>query len=107
MDIQKMMQQAQIMQDRMQDLQAELTVTEVQGQSGGGMVNVTITCGGMVKALKISPEVVNSDDKETLEDLVIAAFNNARENADELMAVRTQELMKELGLPAGASLPGM
>lgn len=100
MDIQEMMKQAKVMQDRMQALQGELAEVEVTGESGGGMVSVIMTCKGEVRNLSISPELINANDKETLEDLVMAAINSARHNADAKMAEETQKMMREMGLPA-------
>jgi DNA-binding YbaB/EbfC family protein len=107
MNIQQMMKQAQLMQQRMQELQGRLADTEVSGQSGGGLVQVVMTCKGDVRSLTIAPEIVNPDDKETLEDLVMAAVNAARQNADEKLATETRKMMEEFGLPPGAQLPGM
>lgn len=107
MNIQQMMKQAQLMQQRMQELQARLAVTEVTGQSGGGLVQVVMTCKGDVRKLEIAPEIINPGDKETLEDLVMAAINNARQNADQRLADDTRSMMEEFGLPPGAQLPGM
>ena len=107
MDIQQMMKQAQAMQQRMEDMQGKLGDMLVEGQSGGGMVKVTMTCKGELKKVDIDTIVVDPEDKETLEDLVIAAVNQARENADGKMAEETRKMMDELGLPAGTQLPGM
>ena len=107
MDIQQMMKQAQVMQQRMEDMQGKLGDMLVEGQSGGGMVKVTMTCKGELKKVDIDTIVVDPEDKETLEDLVIAAVNQARENADGKMAEETRKMMDELGLPAGTQLPGM
>ncbi len=107
MNIQQMMKQAQLMQQRMQELQARLAVTEVSGQSGGGLVQVVMTCKGDVRKLSIAPEIINPGDKETLEDLVMAAINGARQNADQRLADDTRAMMEEFGLPPGAQLPGM
>ena len=107
MNIQEMMKQAKVMQERMQQLQEELGEREVQGQSGGGMVNVTMTCRGEVRNLSIAQDIVNPNDKETLEDLVMAAVNMARQNADQTMATETQRMMQEMGLPTDMQLPGM
>ncbi len=106
MDMQKMMQQAQAMQKRMQQMQEKLGVMEVQGASGGGLVSVTMTCRGEVRRVNIAPEVINPSDKETLEDLVMAAMNMARQNADDTLARETRKMMEELGLPL-EGLPGM
>lgn len=105
MDIQQMMQQAKIMQERMQRLQAELAEREVKGQSGGGMVEIIMTCKGDVRALSIAPEIINPSDKETLEDLVMAAVNMARQNADNTLAEETQKMMQEMGLPTNIDMP--
>ena len=106
MNVQEMMKQAKVMQDRMQRMQAELAEVEVIGESGGGLVSVTMTCRGEVRGMNIAVEVINPDDKETLEDLVMAAMNTARQKADETMAQETQKMMQELGLPANMELPG-
>lgn len=106
MNIQEMMKQAQVMQKRMQEMQEKLGQMEVQGTSGGGMVNIVMTCRGEVRRVTIAPEIINPQDKETLEDLVMAAMNMARENADNTLADETRRMMEELGLPM-EGLPGM
>ena len=105
MNIQQMMQQAQQMQKRMQELQAKLANVEVTGQSGGGMVTATMTCKGEMRKIKIAAELVSPSDVETLEDLVVAAVNAARRQADEHLAGETQKMMSEFGLPPGFKLP--
>lgn len=105
MNVQEMMKQAKVMQDRMQQMQAELAEVEVTGESGGGLVSVVMTCRGEVRSITVAPEVVNPEDKETLEDLVVAAMNAARQNADQKMADETQKMMQELGLPSNMELP--
>lgn len=106
MNIQEMMKQAQAMQKRMQEVQEQLGQMEVTGMAGGGLVSVTMTCRGEVRKVDIAPEVINVEDKETLEDLVKAACNAARTNADEMLAIETQRMMQEFGLPANFQLPG-
>jgi hypothetical protein len=98
MNIQKMMQQAQAMQEKMQELQEQLADVEVEGVSGGGMVKMIMTCKGDVRKVSIDPSLVNPEDIETLEDLVAAAANNARVNADKTIADETQKMMGEMGL---------
>lgn len=105
MNIADMMKQAKVMQQRMEELQAQLAITEVEGVSGGGLVRIVMTCKGDVRMLKISPEIVNPADVETLEDLVMAAVNMARANADQTMAGETARMMEEMGLPANFELP--
>lgn len=101
MNIQKMMQQAQVMQQKMQELQEELAGVEVEGISGGGLVKISMTCKGDVRKVEIDPSIVNPGDIETLEDLVAAAVNSARQKADEKISSETQALMNEVGLPGG------
>lgn len=103
LNFQKMMQQAQQMQFKLQEMQEKLADIEVEGQSGGGMVKVRMTCKGDVTALEIDPSLLN--DKETLEDLVIAAFNSANTAKEDRIKQETSEMMQSMGLPAGAQLP--
>ena len=103
MDIQKMMQQAQAMQEKMQEMQHKLGEIEVEGTAGGGMVTVTCTCKGDCKKVVIDPSALA--DKEILEDLIAAAYNDAKSRADQKLAEETQAMMAELGLPAGTQLP--
>jgi len=97
-----MMKKAQDMQEKMQALQEELGQQEVTGTSGGGLVNVTMTCKGQVRGMKIDPSLVSPDDCEVMEDLIVAAMNDARGKADTKMAEETQKAMGDMGLPAGA-----
>jgi DNA-binding YbaB/EbfC family protein len=105
MNIQQMMKQAQQMQTRMQEMQEKLGEMEVSGASGGGMVDVLMTCKGEVRKVTINPEVINPDDRETLEDLVMAAVNMARQKADETLAEETRSMMAEFGMPNDVKLP--
>ena len=102
MNIQKMMQQAKAMQDKMQVMQEQLANQTVDGEAGGGMVKVTITCKGECKSITIDPSLMAADVKEVLEDLIKAALNNAKAKADGKLADETQKMMKDLGIPAGA-----
>ena len=97
MNIQNMMKQAQQMQERLQKQMAEL---RVEGNAGGGMVTVVINGAKQIQSLKIDPEVVSKDDVEMLQDLILAAINDAYRKADEA-------LQKSMGgmLPGG--MPGM
>lgn len=105
MDIQQIMQQAQVMQTKMEEMQAKLGDVEVEGQAGGGMVKVRMTCKGTVEAVKIDPSVVDPSDVEMLEDLVKAAMNDAKAQADQMLADETQKMMGEMGLPSNFQLP--
>ncbi len=103
MDIQKMMQQAKVMQDKMQAMQEKLGDMEVKGSAGGGVVNVTATCKGEVRGIKIDDSLMDLNEKEVLEDLIKAALNDAKAKADLTLAEETKKMMQEMGLPAGAA----
>ena len=99
MNIQQMMKQAQQMQDRLQKQMAEL---RVEGNAGGGMVTVVINGAKQVQSMKIDPDVVSKDDIGMLQDLIVAALNDAHRKADEQMAQAMGGM-----LPPGMKLPGM
>lgn len=105
MDMQQIMRQAREMQNRMQQMQDQLALMEVQGQAGGGMVTVTMTCKRDLKKVDISPDLMKAEERETLEDLIVAAINMAGQNAEQKMAEETQKMMKEFGLPTNFELP--
>ena len=106
MNIQQIMQQAQVMQKKMTEVQAKLGTIEVQGQAGGGLVSVRATCKGEILEVTIDPKLIVADEKETLEDMVRAAINNTRRAADEKVAIETKKMMAEMGLPENFQLPG-
>lgn len=106
MNFQKMMKQAQDMQHKLQEMQEKLKDIEVHGESGGGLVTVTMTCAGSMRRIEIDPSLVVVEDKETLEDLVTAAVNNANEIKDERIKEETQKMMGGMELPDGMNLPG-
>ncbi len=95
--------QAQAMQNRVKLAQAELAKQEVVGQAGGGLVKITITCTKETKKCEIDDSLLN--DKETLEDLIVAAMNNAKEQADEIATATMEEATSGLQLPEGVDLP--
>ena len=105
MDMQQIMRQAKEMQDRMQEMQGQLGEMEVTGEAGGGLVKVVMSCKRDLKKLEISPELITPDDKETLEDLIVAAVNMAGQNAESKMAEETQKMMSDFGLPSNFELP--
>jgi DNA-binding YbaB/EbfC family protein len=96
MNIQQMMKQAQQVQDQLQKQMVEL---RVDGNAGGGMVTVVVNGAKQVQSLKIDPEVVSKDDVEMLQDLIVAAINDAQRKADEEMAQRMGGMMGGLKLP--------
>ncbi len=104
-NIGNMLKQAQQMQGKMQEMQERLGEIQVTGQSGAGMVRVTINGRGDLKGVNLSKEVVTPDDCEVLEDLIVAAFSDAKTKLDALVADETQKLMGGLKLPPGMKLP--
>jgi len=99
-----LMKQAQQMQENMKRLQEELASVEVEGQSGAGLVTVVMTCRHDVKRVKIDPSLL-SDDKEMLEDLVAAAFNDAVRKAESTTQEKMSSITSGLPLPPGMKLP--
>ena len=96
MNIQDMMKQAQQMQER---LQKEMTGLRVEGNAGGGMVTVVVSGDKQLQSLKIDPEVVSKDDVEMLQDLILAAINDAHRKVDEQLGQQMQGLMGGLNIP--------
>lgn len=104
-DLMGIMKQAQAMQEKMASLQTELDLVEVTGASGGGSVRVTMTAKGHVKGISIDPGLMVAEEREILEDLIVAASNDARGKAEQTMQERMAELTKGLPLPPGLKLP--
>ena len=104
-NIGQMMKQAQQMQAKMAELQARLGEMEVGGQSGGGMVQATLSGKGELRRIKIDPSLAKADEVEVLEDLVVAAVNDARQRADVMVAEEMGKLTGGLQLPPGMKLP--
>jgi len=98
MNIQKMMQQAQQMQEK---LQRQMGDMKIEATAGGGMVTVVVNGHKMVQSLKIDPEVISKDDAEMLQDLIVAAVNDAQRKVDEALASQMQ------GMMGGMQLPGL
>jgi nucleoid-associated protein EbfC len=99
-----MMKQVQQMQEKMAQIQQELESAQVEGSAGGGVVKVVTNGKNEIIKITIDPEVVNKDDVEMLQDLVLAAVNQAHEKAQELQAQRMSSLTGGLNIP-GLSLP--
>ena len=104
-DIMGMMGKVKEMQTKMVEMQADLENIEVVGSAGAGMVTVTLTGTGTMKALSIDPTLISPDDVEMMEDLIIAAHNDAKGKAEAAMAEKTQELTAGLPIPPGMKLP--
>ncbi len=105
-DLQMIMQQAQKMQEQLIAAQAELATAEVIGQAGNGLVQVTMTAAGEVRAVRIDPQVVDPDDVDTLQDLVVGALQDAALAAQQLQAEKMGPLAGGLGDAGGLGLPG-
>ena len=99
-----LMKQAQAMQDNMKRAQDELANIEVEGQSGSGLVKVTMTCKHAVRRVAIDPSLL-ADDKDMLEDLVAAAFNDAVRRAEEVSTEKMGKLTAGMPLPPGMKFP--
>ncbi len=104
-DIMGIMKQAQAMQSRMQDMQAEMERVEVEGQSGGGLVRVTLTAKGMMKGVVIDASLLKADEKEIVEDLIVTAHEDARKKAERVMEEKMKSVTAGLPLPPGMKLP--
>ena len=104
-DMAKMMKAAQEMQGKMVDLQEGLHTTMVTGESGAGLVKATATAKGELKGLDIDPSIFNSDDKEVVEDLILAAIKDAQSKAQDRAEQEMRKLTEELGLPADMKMP--
>jgi nucleoid-associated protein EbfC len=103
-DLMGIMKQAQAMQQKVQAVQEELDRLEVEGSSGGGMVKVVLSAKGQAKSLRIDPSLLVPDEAEILEDLVVAALNDARQKADRAAQEKMEEVTKGLALPPGLKL---
>lgn len=105
LNIGQMMKQVQSMQAKMADMQNRLGDIELTGQAGGDMVVATMTGKGDLKKIKIDPKAVDPSDLEMLEDLIVAAVNDAKAKTEALVAQETEKAMGGLKLPPGMKLP--
>jgi DNA-binding YbaB/EbfC family protein len=105
MKLGQMMKQAQQMQAKMAEMQESLGDVEVSGGSGGGLVSVTLNGKGEMRAIKIDPSLASPDDVEMLEDLVVAAFNDAKAKVEAHVQEEMAKVTGGLNLPAGMNLP--
>ena len=105
MDIMGLMKKAGAMQAKMAEMQAELDSVTVEGVSGGGMVKVVLTAKGALQSLAIDPSLLKEDEKEILEDLIVAAHADARRKAEGVMEEKMKGMTAGLGLPPGMKLP--
>ena len=102
MDIKKLMQQAQNMQKKMQEMQEEIAKKEFEGKSGGGLVSIVMTGNGEMRKVNVDRSLMKEDEKEMLEDLIVAAYNEAKVKADEESKNNMSEALGDIGgLPPG------
>lgn len=104
-DFMGLMKQAQAMQAKLQEAQAELDHIDVEGQSGGGMVRVTLSAKGAMKGIAIDPSLLKPEDKEIAEDLIVAAHADARAKAERVLEEKMKAMTAGMGLPPGLKLP--
>ncbi|MGA9600827.1 MAG: YbaB/EbfC family nucleoid-associated protein [Methylocystis sp.] len=105
MDFMGMIKQAQAMQAKMQEAQAELESTIVEGEAGGGVVKVTLTAKGAMQKVSIDPSLLKPEDAEMIEDLIVSAHAQARSKAEAAMTEKMKAITGGLQLPPGMKLP--
>jgi DNA-binding YbaB/EbfC family protein len=104
-DIMGMMKEMAGLKSKMEAMQAELDETLVEGQSGAGMVRITLTAKGALRAITIDPELLKPEDREMVEDLILAAHADARGKIEDVLAEKMKSLTGGLPLPPGFKLP--
>jgi DNA-binding YbaB/EbfC family protein len=104
-DMAKMMKSAQEMQGKMAQMQDDLENVMVTGESGAGLVKATATAKGELKGLDIDPSIFDPNEKEVVEDLILAAIKDAQQKANERAQSEMQKMSEDLGLPPGMNLP--
>ncbi|WP_298337565.1 YbaB/EbfC family nucleoid-associated protein [uncultured Erythrobacter sp.] len=100
-------QAAETIQKQMGDMQVKLDAIEVEGQAGGGLVKVRASAKGRILSVAIDDSLMKPEEKNIVEDLVTAAFNDARDKADRVSEEQMKEMQGGMGLPPGFNLPGM
>ena len=104
-DIMGLMKQAKEMQSKMEAAQAEVADLVVEGRSGGGLVTVTLAGGGNMKGLTIDPSLLNGEDAEIVEDLIVAAYQDAKVKLDQAQADKMKSAFGGMQLPPGMKMP--
>ncbi|HQX26800.1 MAG TPA: YbaB/EbfC family nucleoid-associated protein [Alphaproteobacteria bacterium] len=105
LNIQKMMQQAKLVQEKLEEIQEKLKDIDVSGASGDGLVRVTMSCANVVRSVTIDPSLLNAGGKDMLEDLVVAAMNNAGEAKDVRVKEETRKMMDSIGVDENTKFP--
>jgi len=101
----QLMKQAQEMQEKMAEMQDSLVAIEIEGAAGAGLVTIVLNGKGAMQRLKIDPSLIKPEDVEILEDLIIAAHNDAKSKIEMRLQEETQKLMGGLPLPPGVNFP--
>ena len=104
-NLSQLMKQAQEMQDKMAEMQDSLVSIEIEGVAGAGLVKVTLNGKGEMRRLHIDPTLANPDEAEILEDLIVAAHNDAKGKIEDRVQEETQKLMGGMSLPPGMKFP--
>jgi len=104
-DLGDMMKKAQELQSKLDEFQKELDTLEVLGQSGGGLVTVTLNGKGVMRRVSIDPSLLKPEEAEVLEDLIVAAHNDAKAKVEQRAAEQAEQLTGGMGLPPGFKLP--
>ena len=104
-DLMGMMKQAKVLQDKMQEMQDEVAALTLEGVSGGGLVRVTVNGKSELKTVRIDPSLLKPDEGGILEDLIVAAYGDARGKAEAALAEKMRAMTGGLGLPPGMKLP--
>ena len=100
-----MMEKAQKMQKKMQEIQESLASLEVEGTAGGGMVKIVMNCKNEVKKIELDPSIIKQEEKQLMEDLIVAALNDAKSKAEEKSQEEMKKLTGGLELPPGMKMP--
>ena len=107
MELSDLFKQAKAMQEKAAEMQAQLAGIEVEGSAGGGMVRVTMNGKSELKRVTLDPSLMKPEEREIVEDLIVAAAADAKAKAERKMAEEMQKLAGNLGLPPGMGLPGL
>lgn len=104
-DMSGLMKAAQDMQEKMHKMQADLDGLRVEGEAGAGLVRATATAKGELVGLSIDPSIFQAEEKELVEDLILAAIKDAQKRASDRAAKEMERITRDMGLPAGAQFP--
>ena len=99
------LKQAQEMQKKMQSMQEQMANTEYTGKAGGGLINITVTGRGDIRKVEIDPSLLKPEEKEILEDLIVAAFNDAKQKVDQDSQNSMSNAFGGMSLPPGIKMP--